>query len=142
MSHLDAAYGFAHTLTGNADDAADLTARVYELSPQTLFATLGGHSLRDRLLARCLAMFTEELRSRPVSPHTSADSQQNTLSVLLSNLPPEERAAVALVDQLGLSYASGAAVLGTSVDDFRRILRRGRGVLLDASRGLGLGPAR
>jgi DNA-directed RNA polymerase specialized sigma24 family protein len=58
------------------------------------------------------------------------------LSALLRDLPWDERAAIALVDHIGMTYTAGAAVLGTPVADFRALLHRGRSVLFDAHRAL------
>jgi DNA-directed RNA polymerase specialized sigma24 family protein len=127
MSHLDAVYAFAFALTSERERAEELTEHVYRDVTRDLWSTLGGHGLRDRLLARCLSIFTDRFAeaSRPAATGIAA---------LLATLPRDERAAVALVDQLGLTYAAGAAVLGTPVNEFRTILHRGRAVLTAASR--------
>jgi DNA-directed RNA polymerase specialized sigma24 family protein len=52
----------------------------------------------------------------------------------LLGLPWQERAAIALVDQLGLSYADGALVLGTDVGVFRACLHHGRSTVFAAHR--------
>jgi DNA-directed RNA polymerase specialized sigma24 family protein len=137
LSHLDAVYGFALALTGDAEDAAELTEDVFATARDGLWTTLGGHGLRDRLLARCVSAFTETFSSRALpepatTPHGSP--LPTRLGVLLLQLPWDQRAALALVDQLRLTYASGAAVLGVDVDEFRAILHRGRSVLVAAYR--------
>ena len=131
MSHLDAVYAFAHALTGDLELAADLTERVYRGVSRDLWSTLGGHTLRDRLLARCLTIFNQELPAR-VSARTSRSA--TGVHALLAGLPVEQRAAISLVDLLGLSYAAGAAVLGTPVEAFRESLHRGRDVLVAQDR--------
>ena len=55
LTHLDTVYGFALTLTGDPDAAAELTEDVYASARDGLWETLGGHGVRDRLLARCAA---------------------------------------------------------------------------------------
>src|SRR3954466_692824 len=59
LAHLDTVYGFALTLTGDRDAAAELTEDVYASARDGLWGTLGGRGLRDRLLARCVALFVE-----------------------------------------------------------------------------------
>ena len=131
MSHLDAVYAFAHALTGDVELASELTERVYRDVTRDLWSTLGGHTLRDRLLARCLTIFHQEHRAR-VSVTTARSA--TGVQALLAGLPVEQRAAISLVDHLGLSYAAGAVVLGTPVEAFRELLHRGRDVLIARSR--------
>lgn len=131
LSHLDAVYAFAHALTSAPDLASDLSERVYRGVTRDLWSTLGGHGLRDRLLARCFAIFTQELGARARSSvFLPAHPRDADLVALLAALPLEERAAVALVDRLGLSYSAGAAVLGSTPEEFRAFLHRGRNVLM------------
>jgi DNA-directed RNA polymerase specialized sigma24 family protein len=135
LAHLDAVYGFALTLTDDADDAAELTDDVFVTTRHDLWTTLGGHGLRDRLLARCISAFTERLgrtvrRQAAKTPRSGPPLVE--LRAVLRELPWNERAAVALVDQLRLTYASGAAVLGVDTSEFRTLLRRGRSVLFAA----------
>jgi DNA-directed RNA polymerase specialized sigma24 family protein len=136
-SHLDTVYGFALTLTGDPGIAAELTEDVYASARDGLWATLGGHGLRDRLLARCVSMFAETISSlgteAPVAP-TRHEQRSAELSALLRTLPWMERAAIALVDQLDLTYAAGASVLGVDVAEFRALLHWGRAALFGAYR--------
>ena len=137
VAHLDTVYGFALTLTGDPEAAAELTEDVYAGARDELWATLGGHGLRDRLLARCVSSFVE--RGPTHGPETATpglvDRRQSTrLRTLLHQLPWNERAAIALVDQLRSSYEAGAAVLGVDVAEFRALLHRGRSVLYAAYR--------
>jgi hypothetical protein len=125
LAHLDTIYGFALTLTGAPEPAADLTERVFDSARDELWATLGGHGLRDRLLARCVAMFRE-------TPSAASPRPASGSGAVLAGLPWEERVACALVDQMGLTYAAGAAVLGIEVVEFRGRLHRARAVLLAA----------
>jgi DNA-directed RNA polymerase specialized sigma24 family protein len=132
LAHLDDVYGLALTLTGHADHAADLTEHVFESLHDDLWSTLGGHRLRERLLARCVAVFAEGDSWRDAWRADAAQSpaiEPAGLTALLRRLPWPERAAIALVDQLGLAHADAAAVLGVDVAEFRTILHRGRGVL-------------
>jgi hypothetical protein len=80
--------------------------------------------LLDRLLARCVTAF-REARS-PRFPTRIATADQATepargLTGLLLALPWDERAAIALVDQLGLTYAAGALVLGIDISTGGRV---------------------
>jgi DNA-directed RNA polymerase specialized sigma24 family protein len=137
LTHLDAVYSLALALTGDTDRAADLTEDVFASVRDDLWTTLGGHSLRERLLARCVATFTHvgsarsggsaELSQRP-------GDDPSELFAALTDLPWDERAAIVLVDRLGLTYAAGAAVLGTAVPEFRALLHRARSVAFAAYR--------
>ena len=137
LSHLDTIYGFALTLTGNPERAADLTEHAFQSVHDDLWSTLGGHGLRDRLLARCVAAFLDPAPSReawlPGAP-SRPSREQSGLSALLLDLDWRERAAIALVDRIGLTYAAGAAVLGMEVAAFRALLHGGRDVLFAAYR--------
>jgi DNA-directed RNA polymerase specialized sigma24 family protein len=136
LTHLDTVYGFALTLTGDPEAASELTEDVYASARDGLWATLGGHSLRDRLLARCVWLFAE--RGSPqggvVRSKRAAAERPTRLDALLRELPWDERAAIALVDQLQSSYVAAAAVLGVDVADLRELLHRGRAVLFAAFR--------
>ena len=137
LTHLDTVYGFALTLTGESEAAAELTEDVYASARDGLWVTLGGHGLRDRLLARCVSLFIERGPTRGSGARSAASSVQQPparLAVLLRQLPWDERAAIALVDQLHSSYAAAGAVLGVDVDEFRALLHRGRSVLVAAYR--------
>ena len=134
LAHLDTVYGFALTLTGDAEHAEMLTEEVFASVHDDLWSTLGGHALRERLLARCVTAFaTSGARERTRSASVPVTETQK-LHAMLRELPWNERAAISLIDQLGLSYAEGAAVLGTTVNRFRTLLHHGRGVLFDAYR--------
>lgn len=135
LAHLDAVYGFALRLTGDADVAAELAEDVFASTRADLWTPLGGHGLRDRLLAGCISAFTARLargvRRRPANaPRTGP--RPTPLRAVLLELPWNERAAVALADQLRLTYASGAAVLGVDASEFRTLLHSGRSVLFAA----------
>ena len=130
LAHLDTVYGFALTLTGDPRAAAELTEDVYASARDGLWVTLGGHGLRDRLLARCVSLFVERGWPQHVTPSAGAAG----LDTLLRALPWDERAAIALVDQLQSSYVAAAAVLGVDVAGLRALLHRGRAVLFAAFR--------
>jgi DNA-directed RNA polymerase specialized sigma24 family protein len=136
LTHLDAVYSFALTLTGDPEAAAGLTEDVYASARDGIWATLGGHGLRDRLLARCVSSFVERdsHRTGARSAGRSARQPLTRLDTLLRQLPWDERAAIALVDQLRSSYTAAAAVLGVDVDEFRALLHRGRSTLVAAYR--------
>jgi len=131
LTHLDTVYGFALTLTGDPEAAAELTEDVYAGARDELWGTLGGHGLRDRLLARCVSLFVDSgSHERP----EAASAPAAGLDALLRALPWDERAAIALVDQLESSYVAAAAVLGVDVAELRELLHRGRSVLFAAFR--------
>jgi RNA polymerase sigma-70 factor (ECF subfamily) len=137
LTHLDAVYDLALVLTGDTDRAADLTEDVFASVRDDLWTTLGGHSLRERLLACCVATFKQVGSAR--SGQCAEVSQPpgdnaSELRAALTSLPWDERAAIVLVDQLGLTYAAGAAVLGTEVPEFRALLHRARSVAFAAYR--------
>jgi DNA-directed RNA polymerase specialized sigma24 family protein len=134
LAQLDTVYGFALTLVGDAELAADLTEQVYRGVPQDLWSTLGGHGLRERLLACCLAVYKQDFHTRRREPAADVDGHATSLIRLVHRLPTEERAAIALVDQLRLSHAAATAVLDLSADEFCVLLRRARAVLVEASR--------
>ena len=136
LTHLDAVYGFALTLTGDAELAADLTEDVFASTRDELWATLGEHRLRDRLLARCVSAFRETLpaHGRPAPRTARVGAVPSDLVGSMQQLPWSERAALTLVDRLGLRYAAGAAVLGVDVAEFRALLHHARSVLFAAFR--------
>jgi len=136
LTHLDTVYGFALTLTGDADAAGELTEDVYASARDGLWGTLGGHGLRDRLLGRCVSLFVERgsLQSAEVPSASGAAERPARLDTLLRELPWDERAAIALVDQLQSSYVAAAAVLGVDVAELRELLHSGRAVLFAAFR--------
>ena len=136
LTHLDTVYGFTLTLTGDPEPATELTEAVYASARDGLWETLGGHGLRDRLLARCVSLFVERgSPERTDEPLASAAAERPArLDTLLRALPWDERAAIALVDQLQLSYVAAAAVLGVDVAELRELLHRGRSVLFVAYR--------
>lgn len=114
-----------------------MTEDVYASVRDGLWATLGGHGLRDRLLARCVSSFIE--RGSPQGPEApsagaTAQGRPTRLDTWLRALPWDERAAIALVDQLRASYVAAAAVLGVDVAELRELLHRGRSVLFAAFR--------
>ena len=136
LGHLDVVYGFALTLTGDTEWAEELTEEVFASVHDDLWSTLGGHGLRDRLLARCVAAYTQtdsHQRSGSTTRRPGATPSDGLRALLLA-LPWDQRAAIALVDQLGLTYAAGAAVLTTDVNAFRALLHRGRSVLFATHR--------
>lgn len=136
LAHLDSIYGFALTLAGDADLAAELTEEVFASMRDDLWVTLGGDGLRDRLLARCVSAYSERFaqaaRRGPATPRS--EPRPTRLRALLLELPWNERAAIALVDQLRVGYASAAAVLGVDASEFRSLVHRGRSVLFAAYR--------
>jgi DNA-directed RNA polymerase specialized sigma24 family protein len=137
LAHLGSVYGFALTLTGDADVAAELAEDVFVTMRDDLWAPLGGHGLRDRLLGRCVSVFAERLARCPRSSpamRPRSEASPTRLGALLLELPWTERAAIALVDLLGLTYAAGAAVLGVDASEFRTLVHRGRAVLFSAYR--------
>jgi RNA polymerase sigma-70 factor (ECF subfamily) len=128
-------------LTGNPWDAEDLVQ-------DTLLRAFAGLSRRhaslppmrpwllriatNRWIDRCRAR-REQLdpiaRETPAPPEVDPVEFGEAAAVLLA-LPPRERAAVALVDGLGLAAAEAAACLDTSEGSVRAALHRGRARLV------------
>lgn len=136
VHHLDDVYRVARVLTGDRLRAGDLTEAVFrDARDDDAVTTLDAQTVRDRLLSRCIAMFSAHddlTRSDASAPPPAFQASRDRLDTLLLALPLTQRAAIALVDQLGLSYADAAAILGSHVAELRSHLHAGRAVLFAA----------
>jgi RNA polymerase sigma factor (sigma-70 family) len=144
-------YRLAYRLSGNAQDAEDLTQdtfiRVFRSLAQFTPGTFEGwlHRIttnlfldmvrrRQRIRFDALPEDTERLRGSSPSPEqlyedTHLDPQIQTA---LDALPPEFRAAVVLCDIEGLTYEEIAATLGIKLGTVRSRIHRGRVQLREA----------
>jgi RNA polymerase sigma-70 factor (ECF subfamily) len=151
--HSARVYRLAYRLSGNQQDAEDLTQETFvrvfrslaEYTPGTfegwlhrittnLFLDLARR--RQRIRFDALPEDTERLAGRERSPeqvyadlHLDPDVQS-----ALDALPPDFRAAVVLCDIEGLSYEEIAATLGIKLGTVRSRIHRGRLQLREALR--------
>src|SRR5690348_6787915 len=143
--HSARVYRLAYRLSGNAQDAEDLTQetfiRVFRSLAQYRPGTFEGwlHRIttnlfldmvrrRQRIRFEALPEDTERLRGTEPSPEqvyndTHLDPE---IQVALDALPPEFRVAVVLCDIEGLSYEEIAATLGIKLGTVRSRIHRGR----------------
>ena len=143
--HSARVYRLAYRLSGNAQDAEDLTQetfiRVFRSLAQYTPGTFEGwlHRIttnlfldmvrrRQRIRFDPLPEDAERLRGTEPSPEqvyvdTSLDPQ---IQAALDALPPEFRAPVVLCDIEGLSYEEIAATLGIKMGTVRSRIHRGR----------------
>jgi DNA-directed RNA polymerase specialized sigma24 family protein len=138
LAQLGTVYAFALTLTGDQGLASAVTERVFTAARDDVWSTLGGHSLRHRLLALCVSAFAETVAAQapeaPTAQPGTAQRPSTRLAAVLRELPWKERAAIAFVDQLDLSYMDAAVVLGVDIAQFRALLHGGRSALFAAYR--------
>ncbi len=154
-------YRLAYRLTGNAQDAEDLTQdtfiRVFRSLASFTPGTFEGwlHRIttnlfldmvrrRQRIRFDALPDDTERLRGSTPSPEqlyedTHLDPQIQTA---LDALAPEFRAAVVLCDIEGLTYEEIAATLGVKLGTVRSRIHRGRVQLREALAHLAPGAPR
>ncbi len=143
--HSARVYRLAYRLSGNAQDAEDLTQETFvrvfrslaDYSPGTFEGWL--HRIttnlfldmvrrRQRIRFDALPEDTERLPGRAPSPEqvyadTHLDPQ---VQAALDALPPEFRVAVVLCDIEGLTYEEIAATLGIKLGTVRSRIHRGR----------------
>jgi RNA polymerase sigma-70 factor (ECF subfamily) len=143
--HSARVYRLAYRLSGNAQDAEDLTQETFvrvfrslaDFSPGTFEGWL--HRIttnlfldlvrrRQRIRFDALPEDTERLAGSAASPEqvyadTHLDPQ---IQAALAALPPEFRVAVVLCDIEGLSYEEIAATLGIKLGTVRSRIHRGR----------------
>ena len=143
--HSARVYRLAYRLSGNAQDAEDLTQETFvrvfrslaDFSPGTFEGWL--HRIttnlfldmvrrRQRIRFDALPDDTERLAGRAPSPEqvysdTHLDPQ---IQAALDALPPEFRVAVVLCDIEGLTYEEIAATLGIKLGTVRSRIHRGR----------------
>lgn len=106
--HMSRVIGHAHRLTQNRLEAEDLAQEVF------------------------IRAFTKSVAERLVSIEAPPDEALDARTLdeemvrALADLSPSHRAAVALCDLEGMSYAGVAAALGKQVDTARSHIHRGR----------------
>ncbi len=149
--HSARVYRLAYRLSGNAQDAEDLTQETFvrvfrslaDYTPGTFEGWL--HRIttnlfldlvrrRQRIRFDALPEDTERLPGRAPSPEqvyadTHLDPQ---IQAALDELPPDFRVAVVLCDIEGLTYEEIAATLGIKLGTVRSRIHRGRVQLRDA----------
>jgi RNA polymerase sigma-70 factor (ECF subfamily) len=159
------AYNMAYRMTGNRDDAEDLTQEAYlrayrsfdkydrALPFENWFFRILSNLFVDRLrrkprqaplsLNQSLATaegeddFTLELPDEESNPETQLlrDVIDEKLANALASLPQHFRTAVLLCDVEGLSYEEIAARMATSIGTVRSRIHRGRLMLRRAMEG-------
>lgn len=162
--HHRRAFGFAYRMTGNREDAEDLTQEAFLRA----FRALDRYDPErpfDRWLYRIITnLFIDRLRSRPASlplsldiPIESDDGDQvfsdiaddtadpsyivmrETMDERLQNalnaLPPQFRETVILTDVEGLSYDEAAELLNCAVGTIRSRLHRARVMMRESLAG-------
>jgi RNA polymerase sigma factor (sigma-70 family) len=146
--HSARVYRLAYRLTGNAQDAEDLTQDVFVRVFRSLSSYTPGtfegwlHRITTNLfldLVRRRARIrfdplpddAERLPSRDRGPATVYDETHfdHDVQAALDALPPDFRAAVVLCDLEGLSYEEIAATLDVKIGTVRSRIHRGRGQL-------------
>jgi RNA polymerase sigma-70 factor (ECF subfamily) len=147
--HSDRVYRLAYRLTGNRQDAEDLTQEVFvrvfrrldTYTPGTfagwlhrITTNLFLDQARRRQRIRFDALSEERagaLRSTGPGPDSALDDRMfdDDVERALASLPPDFRAAVVLCDVEGLSYDEIADILGAKLGTVRSRIHRGRAML-------------
>jgi RNA polymerase sigma-70 factor (ECF subfamily) len=147
-AHSARVYRLAYRLTGNQQDAEDLTQDVFVRVFRSLSSYTPGtfegwlHRIttnlfldmvrrRARIRFDALPDDAERLPSKERGPATVYDETHFDADVqaALDGLPPDFRAAVVLCDLEGLSYEEIAATLDVKIGTVRSRIHRGRGQL-------------
>jgi RNA polymerase sigma factor (sigma-70 family) len=149
--HSTRVYRLAYRLSGNQQDAEDLTQETFvrvfrslaDYTPGTFEGWL--HRIttnlfldlvrrRQRIRFDALPEDTERLPGRERSPEQviSDGAFDADVQAALDALPPDFRAAVVLCDIEGLSYEEIAATLGIKLGTVRSRIHRGRLLLREA----------
>jgi RNA polymerase sigma-70 factor, ECF subfamily len=148
--HADRVYRLAYRLSGNQQDAEDLTQetfiRVFRSVQNYQPGTFEGwlHRITTNLFLDMVRRRTRiRMEALPEDydrvPADEPDPQQiyhdarlgPDLQAALDSLPPEFRAAVVLCDVEGLSYEEIGATLGVKLGTVRSRIHRGRQALRD-----------
>jgi len=149
--HSDRVYRLAYRLTGNKQDAEDLTQEVFvrvfrslhTYSPGTFEGWL--HRITTNLFLD-QARRKQRIRFEPlgddaarlVSPARSGEGVTTDgmfdpdVEAALAALPPDFRVAVVLCDIEGLTYEEIATILGVKMGTVRSRIHRGRAMLRSA----------
>lgn len=148
--HGDRVYRLAYRLSGNAQDAEDLTQdtfiRVFRSLSNYQAGTFEGwlHRIttnlfldmvrrRNRIRMEALPEDYERVPAHGPSPEQAYHDARldPDLQAALDSLAPEFRAAVVLCDVEGLSYEEIGATLGVKLGTVRSRIHRGRQALRD-----------
>lgn len=125
---------------GPADDAADLAQETYLRAIRSLAGFRGDAPARLWLLSiarrTCADHFRTRYRRRAIEarvdpPPAASDPTDPALWDLLEHLHPDQRAAFALTQVLGLSYAEAAVACDCPVGTIRSRVARARAVLVE-----------
>ncbi|GAA3865896.1 RNA polymerase sigma factor SigE [Tessaracoccus defluvii] len=149
--HSTRVYRLAYRLTGNREDAEDLTQDVFvrvfksihTFKPGTLEGWL--HRIttnlfldqarrRQRIRMDALSAAPDHVWGSAASPdelHADAELDADVAAALAA-LPPDQRVAVVLCDIEGLSYEEISQVLDIKLGTVRSRIARGRAALRDA----------
>jgi len=142
----------AYRLLGDRDRMDDVLQEVYISAFRSLPRFKGDAALGTWLYRITYNACIDDLRRRPAVATVSYDDRDPTLvdpasgpaeiavrrqdlAVALDRLPPDQRAAVLLVDAFGLDYADAAEVLGVRAGTIGSRLSRARAVLRAALDG-------
>ncbi len=149
--HSERVYRLAYRLTGNRQDAEDLTQDVFvrvfksihNFQPGTIEGWLhrittnlflDGARRRQRVRIDAVDTASDHMWGQASSPEQlhSDGALDGDVASALAALKPEQRVAVVLCDIEGLSYEEIARVLDIKVGTVRSRLARGRAQLRDA----------
>jgi RNA polymerase sigma-70 factor (ECF subfamily) len=151
------AYNLAYRMTGNRDDAEDLTQEAYMRAYRSFDKYNRGLPFENWFFRILSNLFVDGLRRKPKIAPVSldqpmpgadedfridvADESGNPEDILLhdimderlqnalNSLPKEFRSAVILCDVQGMSYEEIAQQMGTSIGTVRSRIHRGRQLL-------------
>lgn len=135
--------GLAYRLLGDRDRMDDVLQEAYVKAFRSLPRFKGGSALGTWLYRIVYNACIDELRSRratlPLDSSVEADATRpdpadaaigrQDLAAALDGLPPDQRAAVLLVDAYGLDYGEAATVLGVASGTVGSRLSRARASL-------------
>lgn len=164
--HHRRAFSFAYRMTGNREDAEDLTQDAF-IRAYRAFDRYDRTRPFDRWLFRIIAnLFVDRLRAKPRQTPLSLDTpmegddgdslfseipdeeadpsnvilkevMDERLQAALNALPPQFRQTVLLTDLEGMSYDEAAEVLECAVGTIRSRLHRARVMMRDTLAGKG-----
>jgi RNA polymerase sigma-70 factor (ECF subfamily) len=140
--HQDRIYNLTYRLTGNREDATDAAQDAFIRAYQALSRFRHAATFSTWLYRIATNAALDLLRRRPAVPPVELSVDHPALSdpeaeahrreigrrvhAALSQVPPEFRAAVVLVDLQGLSYEEAARALDVPIGTVRSRLSRGR----------------
>ena len=133
----------AFRLLGDRDRMDDVLQEAYVKAFRSLPKFRGASGVGTWLYRITYNACVDDLRRRPAEVPLTDDPDPNPgpadvaagrrdLAAALDRLPPDQRAAVLLVDAYGLDYAEAAAALGVRAGTVGSRLTRARAVLREA----------